>query len=188
MINCQSAVKKKRDPESPFKQGIRPHPHPMWVSNGQHPTGNRYLNEWMYDWTVDTAFITGWQLSTTEALDFVHTLSFWWIGNILLWLYSKLYTRRVRLFFQQSFEKGQDKERAGRPDRVHTGIQNELCSGAIPDSCNLSRSTSSFQTHSPSKLHHFTSCSHCVVSDSWIYFSWDWHTICFISVSLYCSW
>ena len=67
---------------------------------------------------------------------------------------------------EQSFEKGQDKERAGRPDRVHTGIQNELCSGAIPDSCNLSRSTSSFQAHSPSKLHHFTSCSHCVVSDS----------------------
>ena len=87
-------------------------------------------------------------------------------------------------FFQQSFEKGQDKERAGRPDRVHTGIQNELCSGAIPDSCNLSRSTSSFQTHSPSKLHHFTSCSHCVVSDSWIDFSWDWHTICFLLVCL----
>ena len=74
----------------------------MWVSNGQHPTGNRYLNEWMYDWTVDTAFITGWQLSTTEALDFVHTLSFWWIGNILLWLYCKRNTRRVRL--RKSFQ------------------------------------------------------------------------------------
>ena len=56
----------------------------------------------MYDWTVDTAFITGWQLSTTEALDFVHTLSFWWIGNILLWLYCKRNTRRVRL--RKSFQ------------------------------------------------------------------------------------
>ena len=45
----------------------------------------------MYDWTVDTAFITGWQLSTTEALDFVQTLSFWWI------FFSNKVLRKVKI-------------------------------------------------------------------------------------------
>ena len=61
----------------------------MWVSNGQHPTGNRYFPE--ESMTVDTAFITGWQLSTTEALDFVQTLSFWWI------FFSNKVLRKVKI-------------------------------------------------------------------------------------------